>query len=95
MENKKLKNEIKHYWFNELDAVRETNISIMQFLDLCEHFYNLALEDVKEKVKELMGALNKQNPNPLGTTTQCLASAEVMALDTVLDSINELVEPIK
>jgi len=53
-----------------------------------QHFYNLALEDVKKDVEKTIGALKKQNPNPLGTITECLADSEITALETVVDFIN-------
>lgn len=55
---------------------------------IAQHFYNLALEDVKKEVEKTIGALKKQNPNPLGKITECLAASEITALETVVDFIN-------
>ena len=43
-----------------------------------------------DKINELIKALKRQNPDPLGTTTQCLAAAEIEALKIVLETMNEL-----
>ena len=41
-----------------------------------------------EKIKE--GLLRNCNPNPLGNSQECLAAAEIEALDLVVDSVNSL-----
>lgn len=43
-----------------------------------------------EKVNDLINALQKQNPNPLGDINQSLAASEIEALKAVLDIIEEL-----
>lgn len=43
-----------------------------------------------EKVNDLINALQKQNPNPLGDINQCLAASEIEALKAVLDIMEEL-----
>ena len=57
---------------------------------IVEHFYKLALEDVRKDVNGTINALKKQNPDPLGSLTQVLAYAEIEALKTVIDSIDNL-----
>lgn len=48
-----------------------------------------ALAFVKGEISDLVKALEKQHPDPLGNTVQMLADAEIMALNVVTDTINE------
>ena len=41
-----------------------------------------------DKIKE--GLLRNCNPNPLGNSQECLAAAEIEALDLVVDSVKSL-----
>ena len=43
------------------------------------------------KINEIVKALNDScNPDPFGSMEECMASAEIEALDIVLDTINTL-----
>ena len=47
-------------------------------------------DEVIGKIKDLINALEKQEPDPLGDLTQCLAAAQIEALESVIEIINEI-----
>ena len=47
-------------------------------------------DEVIGKIKDLINALEKQKPDPLGDLTQCLAAAQIEALESVIEIINEI-----
>ena len=48
-------------------------------------------DKVVEEIENLISALKEHcNPNPFGNTEECMAAAEIGALNTVLDTINTL-----
>lgn len=52
--------------------------------------YVQALNEVANDIKAFIAVLNtKHNPDPLGSEEDCLADAEIQALELVLESINE------
>lgn len=48
-----------------------------------------ALTFVKKEISDIVKTLEKQHPDPLGNTVQMLADAEIMALNIVVDTIDE------
>lgn len=88
--NERLKQEYESWVEN--DPVYSKMVNNIVGKAVAEHFYNLALEDVKQSVNETIGILKKQNPNPLGTITECLADAEIAALETVICEIEKLIK---
>lgn len=51
--------------------------------------YNDALSDVRGEIDDIIEALKKQNPDPLGSMEQCLADAEIEALKLVKDYLRQ------
>lgn len=48
-------------------------------------------DKIKTKIDEIISALNERcNPTPFGNMEQCLAAAQIEALETVIEYINEL-----
>ena len=47
-------------------------------------------EKIKAKIEEIIAGLERCHPNPLGSMEQCLAAAEIEALNLVKDYINSL-----
>lgn len=47
-------------------------------------------EKIKSKIEEIIAGLERCHPNPLGSMEQCLAAAEIEALNIVKDYINSL-----
>jgi hypothetical protein len=46
-------------------------------------------EKIKMKVTEIISALERCNPDPLGSMEQCLAAAEIEALNMVIEYIDK------
>ena len=52
--------------------------------------YIQALNEIDNDIKVFIAVLNtKHNPDPLGSEEDCLADAEIQALELVLDTIKE------
>ena len=52
--------------------------------------YNQALNEIANEINGIISGLRTYcNPDPLGTTEECLADAEIQALELVLDTIKE------
>lgn len=46
-------------------------------------------DEVIDKIKDLIKALEKHEPDPLGDLAQCLAAAQIEALKTVIEIIEK------
>lgn len=46
-------------------------------------------EEVIDKIRNLIKALEKKEPDPLGDLSQCLAAAQIEALETVIEIIEK------
>ena len=88
--NEKLKQEIKDYWLNIVtDNHAVESISLSQFNCACEHFYNLALKEVKEEMKSRADKLHNE-PLPQDRETLLLKMCKENAFREVILFIDKL-----